>query len=523
MNKYLISSVLILLSLCDSVCSKEYGSADTNLQALYDITEFNDSEIIVHQNAVINQDGDKNITLNNASTCLYNHGKIYGRIDTNGNNLFVVNTGDMFGKITTENGGNVEQKITKPDELKEIEVIGGNFSVSIQNYENLDFDDIKNMKVDSFSISDSSIIVDNLSDWQNINKTIKLIGATKLYINDVDNITDGMILNNVSSGDNLNIKNTDELHKVQLKTVNNSVILNIVRETNYEKIFDDVRGTLLETLRLQGKDNRLLSKMDVAETIDELESVMDSSYHFNSSLLLNPIKTINRAAVMYGLFDKNQGFGAGIDFDYIISDKINNVGAHLYLGDKYNDLYFNVKFNVNKFSYNNKINDFDGLVYGADFNAKQYIDNFWLDGLIGFNRVYFDADNIYVNGKIKNNPKGKSEYLRLNIGYDYTQITDFVISALAGFNYQNVSVFDVSDKDTDFYAGSKLKYQFVMDGIKYEYGVFLTLNQRGNLFGGIDAGFWSVEDELGITVGADAFQDEFDMNYQLSAKAKLLF
>lgn len=522
MNKYLISFVLICSNLCVPTYSEEYGTPDGLSSLLFDVTEFSDSVITVHQNAIINRDYSGDINIINASTCLYNHGKIYGRIDTNGNKLVVINTGDI-SEITTENGGNVEQKITKPDELKEINVDGGNFIVSIENYENLDFDDIKNMPADSFSISNSSIVVNNLSDWQNIDKTIKLIGATKLYINDVDNITDGMILNNVSSSDNLNIKNTDELHKVQLNSVNDSVILNIVRETNYEKIFDDVRGTLLKTLRLQGKDNRLLSKMDAAETMDELESIMGTSYHFNSSLLLHPIKTINLASVMSGLFDKDQGLGAGINFDYIISDKISNLGAHLSFGDKYNDLYLKLKFNVNKFSYKDKINDFDGFVYGVDFNARQYIANVWLDGLFGFNRTYFDADNIYLNDEIKNDPKGKSEYLRLNLGYDYTQITDFVISALVGFNYQNVSVFDVSDKDTDFYAGSKLKYEFVTDGVKYEYGAFLTLNQSGNLFCGIDIGFWSVEDELGITVGADAFQDDFDMNYQLSAKAKLLF
>ena len=125
-----------------------------------------------------------------------------------------------------------------------------------------------------------------------------------------------------------------------------------------------------------------------------------------------------------------------------------------------------------------------------DVRAKQYVDSFWLDGMFGVNHTSFNADNIYVNGDITNNPKGLSEYARLSIGYDYKDFDDFVVSPFVGVLFQNTSVSGFSDRDMNLHTGLQGKYDFVMDGTRYEYVASIATDEKAN---------WNIETKIGFT------------------------
>ena len=289
----------------------------------------------------------------------------------------------------------------------------------------------------------------------------------------------------------------------------------------FKKVFKDTRGTFLENIRLNHPDDKMLSAMDNALTMSEINSVMDSAYHFNPIILMNPIKTLNRAVLIDLLSEVNSGVGA--DVDYMFSDKINNYGGHLYVANRYKDLFFKIGLNLNRFSYSDNFNDFDGMAYGMNLRAKQYIDSFWLDGIFGINRANFNADNIYVNGNITNNPKGLSEYARFSVGYDYKEFDGFVISPFVGVLFQNTSISGFSDRDVNLHTGLQGKYDFVMDGMKYEYAASVATDEKANWNIEIKIGYMSVVDNAGAYVGITAFRDEFSINYKLSVNGKLYF
>jgi hypothetical protein len=143
--------------------------------------------------------------------------------------------------------------------------------------------------------------------------------------------------------------------------------------------------------------------------------------------------------------------------------------------------------------------------------------------LIGVNRTNFNADNIYLNSGNENDPKGMSEYFRLSIGYDYKQLSGFVISPFVGFMFQNMKVLEVSDKETNLHTGLSGKYGIVMDGIKYEYSATAATDEKANFNVGAKVGFVSVVDGAGACAGIDAFKNEFGVNYKLPINAKVQF
>jgi hypothetical protein len=404
-------------------------------------------------------------------------------------------------------------------------VLTDEIQINITNESDIDFNTIRNMDGTKYIISNSSIVINNFSDWQNWDEhPMTFDPIVVLYIDDLDISMSGEKVNHLKSVDkeNVTIQDTNRLYRTRLDSEESSVYLYLVRETNYEKVFNNSRGIFLEGIRSNNPNDKMLLAMDRATNMNEINSIMNSSYHFSPIILMNPIKTINRSRLL-DLFEDIKHTGTGANFDYIFSDKINNFGTRFYMDNKYEDLYFRIGINLNSFSYSDDFNEFTGLNYGLDIHAKQYVDDFWFDGLVGLGRTNFKTDNIYVNDNISNNPKGMSEYLRLNVGYDYTKISEFVISPFTGFMLQRYEVMNFNDTDLNLYTGITAKYNYSMDGIKYGYSANVATDEKANWNIGFNVGFLSVVDKVGASISINAFKDEFAVNYKLSLNAKIQF
>lgn len=404
-----------------------------------------------------------------------------------------------------------------------IRFFGSQTVAMVCDYDNINLEEIKNTDADKYRIDNSVVLINDFADWQNWNANVEFGTNVYLDIKNLSSKNNGQKIEHVSNTDVVNvfIRDADKLYKVNFSAAGSDLFFNLERETDYKKALKDSRGAFLENIRLNHPDDKMLSAMDSALTMTEINSVMNSSYHFNPIILTNPIKTLNRAVLIDLLSETNNGIA--VDVDYIFSDKINNYGGRVYIANKYNDLFFKIGLNFNRFSYSDNFNDFDGVAYGLDVRAKQYIKSFWLDGILGINRSVFNADNVYVNGDISDNPKGMSEYARISIGYDIKRVSDFVLSPFAGLMFQKSDIMGLSDSDINLHTGITGKYNFVMDGIKYEYGVSVATDEKANWNLETKVGFMSVEDDAGAYVGIDAFRDEFGTNYKLSINGKMYF
>lgn len=461
------------------------------------------------------------ITMNGA-ICLHNNGIIYADINTNAQNLLVYNSGTIYGNIINTDG-NVTQVITSVPEITDINVIGGVFNVQIENFDNLNFSAIEGISATAFDIKNTSIVINDFTQWQNWGQTVNLSGPISLIITDT-NATDydGAIIGNIFGNNSVGVQisGLDSSVRTETEHIGNRFRLRIIRETNYN-VINGGANSALEKIRQSNPDDKLIKALDSATNTNEILDIASKSYRFNHRILLQPVRVINNFALMNGINDKSD-FGLGFTPMYTVSDKISNLGGRVYIGNHYNDFYFNFGLKLNHFEYSDNINDFSGFTYGADIKLKQYFKKLWFNGIGGINVTKFKA-NYISNNEIKNNPYGMSWYGGIDTGYDFNISDDFSVSPFIGAIYQNYKVADVLDNDFYVRGGAGLKYSFVTDGIKYEYGLDGAIASNGNLYSSVKVGFWSITDEAGATLGVGMLQDDFDYNYQLSINAKMLF
>ena len=220
---------------------------------------------------------------------------------------------------------------------------------------------------------------------------------------------------------------------------------------------------------------------------------------------------------------KETDSGVGLDTAYMFSDSISSLGGRLYAAQKYKDLYFNLGFNFNRFSYEDELNDFSGFSYGIDIKAKQIFDKFFLYENFGAVLTQFRADYITIDHNLVANPLGVSGFGEIDIGRDFSANTDLTLSPFTGIVYQRYDVGDVSDTDAALRGGGDIKYEFITDGIKYEYALSASLTTDFDFASSLKFGFWSLEDMVGASLNMAMFSDDIETYYKLSLNMNLIF
>ena len=497
----------------------------------YYLAAFVDEENIINSGAIINPESGGVITVDGVSVTIENHGRINGDLDANGNIIEIQNSGEFGGNILVNADNQVIQIIKTDADITSLPISGGyDYTVDINGFHGYaDLTKIQNLSSRNFSIRDSDIIMDDFSQWQSWDDfgiSVSLYGANTLYIRNSYTVNSGEDIEFVDHASTINVVllDLDKLHKTKVVAGPYGIYakLFIVRETNYEKVFDDNRGVVLEQVRANNPNDKFLMKLDAVDNMADLHRIMNYSYHFNQSVLMRPVNVFDNLSLMDVLDDSERG---DINFSpfYVMSDNIDGFGARLKVSGKYEDWRIGAELKFNKFDYQNEFNDFSGFIYGADVSAKRSLKDFWIDGVVGLSLIDFDADNIYVDNKIENNPLGLSLYGAIDFGYDYNLLNGLFVSPFVGGMFNHHSIDGLSEFNTDLRGGGKLKYSFDTDDIKYEYIFVGGIKTNQDLFGMFKIGFVSKADGGGIYVGTDLFRDEYGLNYKFSVDARLMF
>jgi len=500
--------------------------------ALTSFDGYYEDNSVVHVVNGVDISANNNTIVLDRMTYLYNNGTIYGNIDINGKNLMVYNTGTIGGIVnSSEDSAIVTQVIQSADNINNINANVDNFSILVSNFDGLNFNSIKDMPSTSFKIENSSVIIDDFTSWQNWDKgSVVLDGDVLFIIKHADTVTSGQVVRFTSDETpiRVEIEDLDNMYKVERRYENGGIALYIVRNTNYEDVFGNdgdvpiAENTALETIRARHPDDKFLMALDAAQNLDELNTLKGRSYRFNHALLLNPVKTMSKVALNNFITDEDIA-GVGITPYYILSNDLVNVGGRVYAGYDFDDLYFKLGLSLNRFNYSNDLNEFSGMSYGLDIKSKQYFDKFWLSEIIGLSLTDFTADYICKDGSVKDNPSAWSWYGDVSMGYDFEVVQDVFLSPIVGITYMPYKVADVSETESYLHGGADVKYSFVVDGIKYEYGLSLAAGTNADIFANAKVGFVSVTDNAGISLDMGVLKDEFDYNYRFSLNAKLLF
>ena len=229
--KGILFSVFIIVGLCNCGFALSYNTDTTT-----DV--FNENEIIVRENVVVNSDSGY-INIDKQGTFIENNGTINAILDTNGNNLRIKNSGNVGG-IDINGFSSVTQIISNNSEITDINISGNTnrFYISVEDFDNVKFSDIKDLDSNNFSFTKSSVVIDNFADWNNYEKSVSFIGNdNKLIITNSYTVESGAYIKNTSGATNIEviISDQDNLHKAQITKTPQGTIVYVVRETDYQK------------------------------------------------------------------------------------------------------------------------------------------------------------------------------------------------------------------------------------------------------------------------------------------------
>ena len=482
--------------------------------------------LLVFQNAVF---ADTSITVNDVvnymdvfheNTELRNYGTINANIYTDGYDFDVYNYGEITETVYT-GGGIVRQHVNSLDMLNRITVDDSdNLYVFVDGVSNVGLTNLINLGDAHFDIRHSSIVINDFTDWTNWDQSVALDNTDTLIISNASTVHDGDTIRHINSAIDVQIPDLDPAYNVELSQSYGAWIIHLVRDTNYSSQLDENTGNALRNL-LHSNDP-LIKALNAAHSTNEIERIMAKSYHFNSGVLMNPVKTIHKFE-LENMFGYKDVLYSGISGVYINADKTNSYGFDFNMNGTYNNLYLGAGFNFRSFKYQDTYNDFDGLMYGFNIKAKTNFDKAWMDGTVGLSFVDFDAYNISCNGTYRNDPMGFVWHGGLNAGYDYVMFDDFVISPFAGINGVNYRVLGNNDTDYSIRGGGKLQYAFVTDNIRYEYSGIGAVATNGDIYGSLKVGFVSEIDNAGISLVLDVLRTEKETGYKVSMNANVLF
>ena len=470
-------------------------------------------------------------TINISRTILLeNYGKLTGDIFIeSGNDFFVKNNGDIQANFYLGENADIIQVINEDKDITNIEFSHA-FKVLVQNAENIKFNSILSLGADKIIIEDSKLIIGN--DLKtgfarlSLNPEIEIIGNIDIYLKSEDLLL-GPLLSNVEIGDgnvNIHVDGSNPLYAVSAYIKDNNLYAELVRETDYEKIFNNDTGVFINKLRDKNPEHLLLKALDKAPDIDSVNQIINRSVLFNPAALLKPVKTYNN----FKLLDLNFDSVAELVFspDVIMSDSFYSYGLNI-RADLLN--YDRFKLSLNAYGsyidFTDDINEYVAIVAGIKTDIVFIpVDYLFFNLTAGGSFAKFNVEDIFYNEKIINNPDSLSLYSATDLGIFLIKNDKLIISAFSGFVMNHNEIVDISDSDYDVRLGVKLDFADEEIGnVYYKYNVLLIAETDGNVGAGLGYSFFSRYDGAGAGIDIYTFKDECGWNYKLSLNMKLSF
>ena len=227
-----------------------------------------------------------------------------------------------------------------------------------------------------FTLGAKSVLIENaiinlnsvsLSDLKHIDLTLN--GVVVFKIDDALALgMDGVLFDNVDGNAQiyLTYSNENKLFTKFAYMDAGRVIITQERETDYVKILGDNTGRFLNDLRLAGKKEALLARLDSTQSVEDIYSTLNESVIFNADKLFYPIKNLTA-------LNKNDFISSGID-----------AGGFALFGDDYYGYGLSANFagrpsesvqlylggHIAMLDYQSDIDTYSAKQYAAEIGAK---------------------------------------------------------------------------------------------------------------------------------------------------------
>ena len=485
----------------------------------YDINE----DVTVHE-GVSFEAHDINII---DSLRISNFGEIHGGITIYSNRtLELENAGVFDANVSLQSGAQLVQVITSNATLTNIG-LAANYDVVVRNADGISLDQVLTVAngANTISFNNSIFTLDNMSGFIAPND-IRLSGDIILRF---DNVTSSNLLLfcNVS-GDGVvyvDSQALDRLHVFETYKVDQDIFVRLTRSTDYARIFNNDMGRFLNNLRASGIDNKLFSKLDIAETMDELDDILSYSVRTNPIKLMRPILLMHSYESLESMHI-DDGIVFGIEPIMLYSSDVFMGGIRPNVSfNQIDDLHLKLSAYVMDIDYTDNINEYTGRSFGVDIDAQYDLsDDDFVRAHIGGDKSYFDVGPVFAENKIVNNPDGVSIYAITELGHVFDIGGSYKLSPFVGLDSEYVSIAGMQDTNIYGIGGTDIDYGYELDGLRYNYSGRLIVRTDGTYGTGINLFVWSIMDAAGADVHIGTiYNSDFGLSFNAMLNGRFRF
>ena len=509
---------LLIVSIVDEVKSLDL-TGDLVVGANYDVGD----DVIVQEN-VLFEAHDINVT---DSLRISNFGEIRGGINIcSGCVLELQNSGVFNANVSLQSGARLVQVISSSESATDIGLLSG-FDVSVRNADNLDLTRIIQVasNANALEISNSQINAGNMTGFSALSG-VSLDGNIMLSFDDVSNVP-VLLFSDVSGDAVVRVESNmlDRLYSFKTYKIDNDIFVRLVRSTDYARILNNDMGRFLNDLRSSHIDDKLFSKLDVASSINEINSIISHSVRLNPIKLMQPLSLINSykaQEIMH--IDEDTVFG--IEPIAIFSSDVfmNGIRPNASFNIS-KDLHLKLSGYVMNIDYSDNLNDYDALAFGlgADIQYDLLNSNFVRAHFVG-GKSYFDVGPVFADGKVVNNPDGTSMYASGDFGHTFRLDSGYILSPFISFGTEYMAIVDTSDFHSYGAVGTDIGYEYKFDGLQYNYSGRVMVRTDGTIGCGMNFWVWSIFDAAGADMHIGTiYNNDFGTSLMLSLNGRFVF
>ncbi len=468
---------------------------------------------------------------------LQNYGEISSSmVIENGTEFKFQNSGIFSGEITFGDNSWLVQVIRNLDDINNLNLSNsGSWSVLVQDGgQILSFSDIQ-----SFASGADKIVLDGatltLGSVEPVvfaraltsPTPIEIKGEVWIDLGDTQ-ISDGMTLISGITGDgSVNILSPDvgRLYYLHTHQAGDNLILDVSRETDYEKIIGDrnARGAFINKIRMGGANQSLLGALDSQMTMDGLSNVINNSAVLNPIKLMNPVSAFFRQSVLPDPENVLPDTNVSAAPVYIFGNGMNLLAGQINLGFPVMGLRIGARIDAGNFSVSDNLDDFDGNFIGGALTASWNTESLWMHSTVGYSESMFNTGDIFAGSATPvTDPTGKMLYFAGDAGMNFYK-GDFYFSPFAGIGANHKKI--LFQSENNFYAemGGRAGIKTEVMGVRYDYGIFASAGTDSFYSVGAKFGTWSVMDAAGVDVEAAIMNYDFGAAYKISANIRFNF
>lgn len=460
------------------------------------------------------------------STFIQNFGQIEAEIFIPDNaNLIIQNSGTMNSTFIAGDGATITQIIKSRDDINNIG-FGGDLQLQVSDIDSIRMSDILMLGADKVSLDNVGLVLDSVRYRMMIKPVseFSLGGNIVLYINSLDRLNKPLLENVKLNASNIFV-HLDDLERIfSIKTFiqDGDLYAKVVRETDYYKIFQNSVGTFLNEQRTKNKNSGLLYALDTAESLADMNCIMNNSVAFNPKLLLRVVHTISDLNNISGF--NYSGLTAGADV--VLSDDFYSYGGEFSVASK---ILKNGKFQLGAFGsklvFSDNLDDFSADIVGLKSRfLYDVFDSVFLDMKANFSAFFFDTDEIFYNDKVQEDPVAFDLLVSPALGFKVFQNDSFYVNALTGINVNYDNLLDMQNWLYDGRFGFDLgMLDTVDDNLLYRYNLSSFMDVSGDFSVKAGFGFISVADGAGAEINLTALNDELGWSGKLSFNVNIAF